>query len=151
MKLQNTTLLLLIASACLLTACVKKDIQFGTDLGETSTRIIQLDTVTVDLSTFLLDSFPTSRVTDFLMGTYYDSATGTITGKPFLQLSLPSDKSIESNAVYDSLDFVIRLNKYYYGDTTKANTIAINELAAPIEYTYNNYLYNTREISSTSM
>jgi hypothetical protein len=150
MKLQKKALLL-IGCTSLLLACVKKNIQFGTDLGETSTRIIRVDTVTIDMSTFLLDSFPTNGVSDFLVGRYYDSALGSITAKPFLQLSLPSDNNIGSNAVYDSLDVVIRLNKYYYGDTSKTNTITINELAAPIEYTYNNYLYNTSSIAEKTV
>jgi hypothetical protein len=146
MELKKSAAALLICIT-LLQACVKKNIQFGTDLGETSTRIIQVDTLTIDMSTFIVDSFPTNQTTDFLVGRYYDSALGTLTAKPFFQLSLPSEKTIESNAVYDSINFLIRLNKYYYGDTTKTSTITINELSAPIEYTYNNKLFNTSSIT----
>src|SRR5688572_23725558 len=105
MKLKKSVAAL-ITCITLLQACVKKNIQFGTDLGETSTRIIQVDTLTIDMSTFIVDSFPTNQTTDFLVGRYYDSALGTLTAKPFFQLSLPSDKTIESNAVYDSISFL---------------------------------------------
>ena len=130
-----------------LQACVKKNIQFGTDLGETYTRIIQVDTVSINMSTYLIDSFATSNIDQFLVGRLRDTSFGLITAKSFLQLSLPADKTIETSAVYDSLSFVIKLNKYYYGDTSRPVTITINELDAPVEYTYNNALYNTSSIA----
>src|SRR5688572_26277430 len=81
---------------CGLQACVKKNIQFGTDLGETYTRIIEMDTVGINMSTYLIDSFSTSNVDQFLIGRYRDTSFGLITAKPFLQLSLPGDKTIET-------------------------------------------------------
>jgi len=149
MILQKVTskLLLSLIALTLFEACTKKDIQFGTDLGETYTGIIQVDTIGIDMSTYVVDSFATNNVTEFLFGRYKDPIFGTITAKPFLQLALPTDITMQADAVYDSLSFVIKLNKYYYGDTSKPVTITINELAAPIEYTYSNHLYNTSSIA----
>lgn len=125
------------------TSCYKKDIQFGTDLGETFTNLTQIDTVAVSMSTVVLDSFATNSPSSFLVGSYKDPYLGLITAKPFFQLSLPSDVSIATDAVYDSLVFMVKLNGNYYGDTTKAQTLTVHELAQSINYTYGTQLYNT--------
>ncbi len=129
-------------------SCTKKDIQFGNELGESNTRLIETDTVGIDMSTYVLDSFATNQLSDLLFGRYDDSAFGKISAKPFVQLSTPGG-DLESGAIYDSLTFVLRLNKYFYGDTTIGQTITINELAAPIDYTYGSSIFNTSNIAES--
>jgi hypothetical protein len=126
-----------------LAACTKKDIQFANDLGESYTNLVQVDTVSVNLSTFVLDSFATNNISDFVAGRYADSLLGTVKAKAYVQLMPALAQTLEDGAVYDSLCFVIKPNQYSYGDTTKAQTISIHELTAPIEYSYGTSIYNT--------
>jgi hypothetical protein len=144
-------LLILSITGMIIIGCTKKDIQFGNSMGESYTRIIQIDTVAVQLSTYFVDSFPTNSISSFLFGQYHDPQLGTVNTKPYLQLAKPDDITLEDNAVYDSLTFVIKLNKYYYGDTTQTQNITIRELSAPIDYTYNNNLFNTSSITENSV
>jgi len=39
----------------------------------------------------------------------------------------------------------VYLNKYYYGDTSRAQTLNVDELSQAINYIYNNNLYNTSD------
>jgi len=128
-------------------SCTKNDIQFGNTVDDSYTRLLEVDTVGINMSTFVLDSFATNSLSDLLFGRYNDSAFGKISAKPFVQLSAPADPGLESGAVYDSLAFVLRLNHYFYGDTTLGQTININELAAPIDYTYSSSLFNTSNVA----
>jgi len=137
----------LAALALLLPACYKKDIQFGEALGNSYTKLLQVDTVAVSLSTYVLDSFATNTIEDFAMGTYSDTALGLISARPFLRLSQPTDAAIENGAIYDSLTFTVRLAHEYYGDTMQTQQLVINELDAPINYTYGTYLFNTSTIA----
>lgn len=126
-----------------LTACTKKDIEFGNALGESYSDLVQVDTVSVHFATYAVDSFATNTSTDFIAGTYADSLLGTVKAKAYLQLMPELAQTLEDGALYDSLCFVIKLNQYSYGDTTKPQTISINELAEPLAYSYGTSIYNT--------
>lgn len=136
-------ILFIFIQMALFLSCSKKDIEFGNDMGETFTKIQQIDTVSVHLSTFVQDSFVTSSINEFIAGSYRDSLLGTIKAKAFVQLLPALGAELADDAVFDSLSFVVKWNGYYYGDTTQLQTITINELAAPIAYTYSSYIYNT--------
>ena len=131
-----------------LPACYKKDIQFATGLGETYINLSSVDTVAVGMSTVLLDSFATNNPSSLLIGSYKDAYLGLITAKPFFQLSLPSDLTIEDNAVYDSLTFILKPNGSYYGDTTKSFTLGVYELDQNISYTYGTQLFNNSTVAA---
>ncbi len=113
----------------------------------TYTNLVSIDTVSVDMSTVMIDSFATGGTTSFLLGQCKDPALGLITARPFFQLTIPASlPEIPASAVFDSLSFILRLNNYYYGDTTKPTTIYVNELSRAITYSYNNTLYNTSDV-----
>jgi hypothetical protein len=95
------------------------------------------------MSTQLLDSFPTSGNSVYLLGNYPDPYLGGTGAKIFFQVSSPgTGTDIPVTAVYDSLLLIFDINKTYYGDTTKQQTIFVDELAAPMSYTLSNRLYN---------
>jgi hypothetical protein len=124
-------------------ACTKKDIQFGNPPGETYTRVVQVDSPMVIMSTQLLDSFPTSGNSTYLLGNYSDPYLGGTGGKIFMQLASPGTATdIPTTAIYDSLRLIFNINKTYYGDTTKPQTIIVDELAAPLAYSFGNRLFN---------
>ncbi|MCU7548329.1 DUF4270 domain-containing protein [Chitinophagaceae bacterium LB-8] len=140
-------LLLVCILSVIFSSCYKKDIQFGTDLGETYTNLLQIDTVGVEMSTVLLDSFETTAPSSFLLGRYKDEVFGVVAARPFFQIGLPSDVTMETGAVYDSLVFFCKTNQYYYGDTTQSMTISVNELSENLEYSYSDEFYNTTSIA----
>jgi hypothetical protein len=133
-----------------LSSCHKKDIQVGSDLAESHTRIISIDTVGVVLSSFVKDSFTTNNNNWSLIGNYHDSYLGKTNASTFFQIGLPTlseDAStlLPKSAVYDSLVLFMKPSGYYYGDTTVPFAITVYELArqpSPDE--------NTRDIYNTS-
>jgi len=126
-----------------LVSCYRKDIQFEGDPPDTHTRLVRIDTVQPKLSTVLVDSFATSGTSTLLLGRYTDPFLGIVTGKPFIQIGLPASTGLSEDARYDSITLVIKLNKYYYGDTTASQTISVQELNENLAYSYNNRLYNS--------
>jgi hypothetical protein len=147
MMQQKKTGPLLLLITVLTFACTRNDISFGTTPENEYTRLSYIDSVEVKLATVFADSFVTSGQTNFLLGQYRDPYLGTINGKSTFQLTVPSSTTtIAATAVFDSLTLIVRLNKYYYGDTTQPMTIQVKELSTPITYSYNNKLYNTSNI-----
>lgn len=149
----NTRALLgsLLVVFTLLTSCYKNQIQFGNDLNESDTRIITVDTVTPVLSTLVLDSFVTSGLSELSIGRVVDPLLGTTTASSFFQLGLPTKTNITDDipldAIYDSLALIMTPGKTYYGDTTKAQTFSVYELAYQPQYTYADKLYSTSTVT----
>ncbi|MEP7373306.1 MAG: DUF4270 family protein [Chitinophagaceae bacterium] len=146
--LNRNKLLLLVLAIYTFSSCQRNDIEFG-DLPENNyTNLVYTDTVDVKLSTVLMDSFATNGDTSFLIGRYNDPYLGAVSAKAFFQMTVPSAiPDIPSSAKFDSLTFIIRPNKYHYGDTSRTQTIYIHELADEIVYSYNSQLYNTSNIA----
>jgi hypothetical protein len=139
--------LLFIVGSLLFQSCYRNEIEFGNLPDTNYTNVVFTDTVEPILSTVTLDSFATNGASSFLFGKYSDPYLGIISAKPFFQMTIFSDTlNIPSTAVYDSFCFIMRPNKYYYGDTSRAQTINVSELANIIDYTYNNKLYNTSDV-----
>lgn len=137
----------------LFSSCYKEEIKFG-DMGTDSyTRVITIDTITPVISTFVLDSFPTSNTNMLLIGRWEDALMGPTKASTFFQLGLPSSLSgitFPNDAVFDSLALTLKPNKQYYGDTTQPQTFSVYELAYQPEYTYSNRLYNTSATTKLS-
>lgn len=132
----------------ILISCTRSTIEFGTVPENNYTRLVYIDTVSVRLSTVLTDSFATGGATAFLLGRYQDPYLGVISARPFFQVDRPSAlPDIPVTAVYDSIVFIIRPDNYYYGDTSRWQTIYVNELAQSIVTSYNDKLYNTSNVA----
>jgi hypothetical protein len=136
----------------LLSSCYKKDVQVGSELAESHTRIITIDTVAVQLSSYVLDSFPTNNNNFSLIGNYFDSYSGKTTASTVLQVGLATLNEdattlMPKSAVFDSLVLYMRPSGYYYGDTTKPFAISVNELAEQPDYTYLTYFFNNSKVS----
>lgn len=149
--LNRKLLLLIFCIAFLFYSCTRNTIEFGTIPENGYTNLVYNDTVSVQLSTVMLDSFATSGDTSFLIGRYHDPYLGTVSAKAFFQMTVPSSvPEIPASAKFDSLTFIIYPNDYYYGDTSKTQTIYINELANTISHSYNSKLYNTSSVAIKS-
>jgi hypothetical protein len=126
--------------------CTRKEIEFGTVPENNYTYLVYIDTVSIRLSTILTDSFATGSTTSFLVGKYTDPYLGIIRTKSFFQVDKPANISLPTGAIYDSISLIMRLNDFYYGDTTQLQTIAVNELAQAITLGYADKLYNTSNV-----
>ncbi|MBO9201390.1 MULTISPECIES: DUF4270 family protein [Niastella] len=136
----------------LLSSCYKKDVQVGSELAESHTRIITVDTVAVQLSSYVLDSFVTNGNNFSLIGNYFDSYAGKTTASTVFQPGLPvlpEDVAtlMPKTAFFDSLVLLMRPSGYYYGDTTKPFAVTVNELAEQPDYTYLTYFFNNSKVS----
>lgn len=131
----------------LLCSCTRNEIAFGTLPDESYTELLLVDTVAVQFSTVFRDSFETNNVSTVLLGRYRDADLGTISGRLFTQFDIPAVKpEIPSTAVFDSVELILRPNKYYYGDTSQALTFLVQELDQTIVPTYSSFLYNTSSV-----
>jgi uncharacterized protein DUF4270 len=138
-RYQLIFLLPLIMIIVFLAACQKPSIDFGASFvnsnsNSNNTSVVQVDTATVQLSTVLVDSFPTAGTGSMLLGHYNDSKFGIINAGSFLQIGIPGASSINSQSVYDSLVLMMRINKTFYGDTTLSQRYYVSQLTSVIQF-----------------
>jgi hypothetical protein len=144
----NRNWLFMLLLAAMISSCQKKEINFGDDPENNYTRLIYTDTVGVQHSTVVTDSFATNNLSTMLLGKYSDPFLGTVDARNFFRLNtINSSADIPASAVFDSLTFIIRLNHYYYGDTTSTQTISVHELSETITLSYADRLYNTTNVN----
>ncbi|HEY1870510.1 MAG TPA: DUF4270 family protein [Chitinophagaceae bacterium] len=130
MRTTRGCLFVIIISLLVCQSCYRKDIGFGNLPDNNYTNVAFTDTVQPLLSTVVLDSFATNNAQSFLVGKYKDPYLGIISTRPFFQMTIPTTTvTIPTTAVYDSFCFIMHTNNYYYGDTSRAQTLTINEVA----------------------
>jgi hypothetical protein len=136
-------------------SCVDDDqpYEIGNDKIDVKALVGFIDTFSVKSYTVMLDSVPTSGLSNpaVLIGRHNDPEFGTITANSFFRIILP-DKitgssptksyGIQDDYVFDSLKLFLLYNKYYSGDTTVPYTINVHRLEADMQpnagYFYNN-------------
>ena len=113
---------------CLFTACESDNFTIGKDWLESNTRMIKVDTFTVNTSTVWVDSIVTSNKGIFLIGQYNDAYVGKMEASSYLELSVPTistEEEIDKRAVLDSMMIHLAPNGDYFGDTTSVQQIDI--------------------------
>ena len=145
MNCNRSAIILLLLSALVLNyACTRKEIEFGTVPENNYSHLVYIDSVGIQQSTVITDSFETGGATSLLLGRYKDPFLGVVSARSFFQMDKPSTfQNIGTDAIYDSLVLVIKPNDYYYGDTSRVQTIYVHELARTIVLSYSGKLYNT--------
>src|SRR5688500_1750387 len=95
-------LLLSLLAASILYSCTRNPIEFGTIPDNSYTNLVYTDTVGVQISTLIEDSFATNGDTSFLIGRYQDPYLGTVSAKTFFQMTVPSSlPEIPASAKFD--------------------------------------------------
>ncbi len=131
-------------------ACNKKEIPFGENFVESFTDIMIIDTLTPVISTYKLDSFPTSGTGTLLVGSFKDTVFGQTNTSSFFQIGLPTF-SINREDLYDSLTLILSPNNEYYGDTTVTQQISVHELTQTIALPTGRFqFYNNRPAFASS-
>ncbi|MBN1414576.1 MAG: DUF4270 family protein [Bacteroidales bacterium] len=142
----------IILMAMLFSSCNEDDNTFtiGNDFTESTTHIIVLDTFTVEMSTVVLDSVPTSGTEAMLIGNFRDTLFGNTRCSSFFQIGLPEYIKLNADDVYDSMSLIIHYSGYYYGDTNTFMQLNVYQLAEDIQLHDNGYLYNTSSFNHNS-
>lgn len=125
---------------------------------ESKTDLNLIDTFSVNLSTVILDTVITSGTGKILVGNYRDDIFGKVRSSSYFQIgSIDSTNFdlVDADEVYDSLNLILRYNKYFFGDTTKSQKILVRQLTENIKFNNEYYItsetvfdYNPRSIGS---
>ncbi len=138
-------LIIFITGLMLFFSCQDKEIltSLGDNYLNSQTTIALVDSITVNLSTFIIDSIGTSG-TDYIMaGSYTDNYFGTMSSSSYFQVEMPS-VTVDTDELYDSLVLYLPFSGVSYGDTLKPQTINIHRVTEDIEEADDeNYIYNT--------
>jgi hypothetical protein len=146
---QSAIIVFSVITLLVYSACTRNEIEFGTIPENNYSHLVYIDSVGIQQSTVITDSFATGGATTLLMGRYKDPFLGIITTRSFFQVGRPSDiPELPAAAIYDSLTLILKPNDYYYGDTNRIQTIYVHQLAQTIVTGYADKIYNT---SSTDL
>lgn len=150
----------------LFTSCqtdnLEGDFVVGTDYLSVNNKVLLIDTLTVDVSTINFDSLATSSQSRILIGNYTDPILGKVKSESYMELTtdaytLGSSSDTETvNYVFDSIALILKYDRYYYGDTSKVQTINIHQLTQKVKpnvdddsfYNNSTLSYNANSIGS---
>ncbi|MEZ4801707.1 MAG: DUF4270 family protein [Gelidibacter sp.] len=117
----------------------------GEEFTNTNVRIIQIDTFSVELSTYKLDSIVTSGSNRLLFGQYTDASLGKVTATPYFELSANS-YSISDEAILDSVALILKYDQYFYSDTTQVMHMRFHQLTERVKPDETDF-YNTSNLN----
>ncbi len=119
--------------------------EVGDNFIPANTEVQLIDTFTVRASTFMMDSVPTSNTASMLVGQYNDTNFGKVKSVAYAKLKLGGKFRLEekNQPVFDSIVFISYYNRYYYGDTTKMQTISFHRVSEEMKRPKNNIFYNS--------
>lgn len=141
----NSRIFLLLSLFFTIASC--SDDSFHIGIGDnfisSQTNAVIIDSLTVNLSTILIDSIPTSGTEQLFVGKYTDKYLGVIKSTSFFQLDVTENTSIEDLAVFDSLTLVLNYSGLSYGDTLQQQVINVHRVTEDIEQNDDYELYNT--------
>lgn len=127
-----------IASALSLFMSCNKDISLSLDDVNEDIAVSFIDSITVNTSTFQLDYMPSASMGTVLVGQIIHPELGSVKSSSYLKLTLDSySDNIPNDAVFDSVNLVLRphSSRYYYGDTTQRQSLAIHRVTQEIVMT----------------
>lgn len=113
-----------------------KDTSISLGTTDENFGVTSVDSMTIYTSTYQLLDMPSAGTGVILSGKYMQPNTGSVTSTSYLSLILEQlGNDIPSNATFDSVNLVLKPsnNRYYYGDTTKMQKIAIHRLNEDIK------------------
>jgi hypothetical protein len=130
----------------------------GEEYMDNSSGIVITDTLSLTLSTVILDSVSTSSTNNALVGTYDNEYLGKVSSEAIVRFSYP-DGDIdfdEDEDVFDSIVMCLKHNDYYIGDTTELIYISIHELSSDLEDITDDSdaqstFYNTTNVSTSRL
>lgn len=143
-KIYAFCFLILAFAAC--TSYNDISLEAGESFTNSDVKVLSIDTMTVDFSTFTFDSVPFTSASRLLIGNYNDPVFGKTTAAPFMEFS-PSSYSINSEGVYDSIVLIMGYDNYYYNDTLTSMTYNVHKVTKRIKPIEDDSFYNTNTFS----
>ncbi len=142
-------LVIILCSVLILVSCSEREdipsLEVGQDFTNSNVRILSIDTLTVELSTYKFDSIITSSSSRILVGQYTDDIFGTTRAESYLELT-PLDYSVSDDAELDSIALILNYDGYSYSDTTKLSSINVHLLKDEV-LAQEDVFYNTSKIA----
>ena len=117
----------------------------GQDFTNSNVRVLEIDTLSVVMTTFKFDSIVTSNSNRILIGQYDDEFFGQTRASSYFELT-PQSYEIPDEAELDSVGLVLGYDRYYYSDTLRLMTINVHRLTDELN-TDDDFFYNTSEIT----
>ena len=129
----------------LFASCEKVNINFGETASEADPNITYIDSYKADIATFKIDSFLTSSHSVFCLGYHTDPDFGVMRARAFAQINLPSSNTVYNvDAIFDSLELIIKPTVNFYGDSNVTMKLAVHRLTENIVNSEKgDYFYNT--------
>jgi hypothetical protein len=123
----------------------------GTSWASADSRIKLIDTLTLKMSTIIMDSVATSGQSKILIGRTKDQTFGEIKSSSIFEIT-PSSYTITSKntAVFDSINLYLTYNDYYYGDTLKTFKLSVSPLEKRLKLNADGNLYNTSKFNNSN-
>lgn len=155
-------ILFLLFFITLFTSCQTDNLEgeyvVGSDYLSVNNKVILIDTLTVEMSTINFDSLVTSSQSRVLVGNYTDPILGKVKSESYMELipdsyyiGTSSSDTETNNYVFDSIAVILRYDRYYYGDTTKQQTINIHQLTQKVKpNTDDDSFYNNSTLTHSS-
>jgi len=136
LRQRSFLLLIPVLFILILGACTKPVIRFTTPYGgSNATNVVIVDTFAVQVSTVFEDSFQTSGTAAQLLGRYVDPFFGVITSQSYTDIGTPKPLPVITNvSVYDSIVLIMRINRTFYGDTTKIQGFLVSQLTQMLNF-----------------
>ncbi len=147
--MKYNSLIKLVLSISIISSC-SVDMQdlptlvLGQDFSNSKVRVISIDTIDVELTTFKFDSIITSGTDRLLLGQYEDAYFGKTRSASFFELNA-SNFYIDKDAEIDSVGLILGYDRYFYSDTTKLSTLNIHVLTDFLK-SDDKVFYNTSNI-----
>lgn len=135
--------------------CSSDDFRMSETFINSGTYVECVDSVTLNLSTFKLDSVVTSHQGIVWAGAFEKKGLGTFNSESYFKLSEPSTYGWTKNERYDSITVTIYHTGDYEGDTVQDATLTIERVSQQIvktdgqTYFYNNDCYPTSDTLGT--
>ena len=118
----------------------------GSDFISSQSSVTVIDTYSVKMSTVIFDSIPTSGSDNLLTGQYRDEFLGLSGVTGYFQINMPAITTVETGAVFDSITLVLNPATVSFGDTLKPFSLSVHRVIENINYTNDNYMFNTSVI-----
>lgn len=123
-----------------------KWIAVGNGLIESNSRLVYVDNLEVDLSTYMYDSVSTSGTGVALAGHYTDPTLGQVSTCAFVSMGNNAQRITGEIITIDSIQLVLHQGGFFYGDSLKNTRLNIHRLNEEVEPRPNETeIYNTRQ------
>lgn len=144
--------LLLCISMLLLYSCEDESntYEVGSSWMSAQSKMVMIDTLTMNMSTVMMDSVVTSGRGVMMIGNIKDQTFGQVTSSSLFELT-PESYALTSptTAVFDSIVLYLTNTNFYYGDTLKNYKLNVYPLQSRIKLN-NGYLYNKSNFNYSS-